>query len=1788
MQVTTRTGIVYTMDTATSDARTVASPDGDVVTLGRDGFTSANGLQVRFVRDPAGRITSIIDPAGESIAYGYDALGRLDSFTAADGRVESYEYDGETSELSRVLDGDGNVLSSTRFDLGSGRLSEVVDANGYVTQTTVDLVNLTESVTDPLGRTIRTKYDYEGNPVQFSAGDGGVSYFEYDASGNVEQIIDPLGRVTELTYANGDQLISLSDELRSTWRFSYNDDGSLRSQTDPLGRTSLNQADRNRIYPTLINGAFVYTADAASSYRELTPDGDQRTASSIRARLTRVTTETAVDFDGSRTVTVKTPTFTLDPQSGNTVYTVVAVSSRTAPGATGVTETSTEVYDERDNMLSRVDDTGTTTYTYDAAGRQTSITVNGRTSTLSYDGQGRLVTQTDSYGLTTKRTYDPAGNLIAEILPDDTPATDDDNPRRTFAYDAAGQRTIETDEFGSVLSFTNDAAGRVTARTTQAIDQLAVTTATTYDLAGQVLTSTDGYGRTASYTYDAAGRQIHQVNFDGRIVETVYDAAGQTIAQTDPYVLGEDVEGFVYTFDAAGRIATTRRYANLNIQITGTSDRDRRSVLEPVTSDVVWTESSVYAQGRLLSQTDREATVTTYTYDINERLVSTRDSRGNETTYGYDGAGNRNSVTDADGNVTLSIYDDRERVIRTQTNRGVIRDTVYDAEGRAVLRTDPHVAGQTVYATRTDYDELGRLIGSAYLEGVDVQIVSNRSIVADPGTVLWTTTTVYDSLSRVSRMIAADGQVTDYEYDRFGRRIAEISGVIAMGGVLQRHRTETVYNGSGQATRQVSGIAVIVPANWQSLAWPSSSDRYSALGITIDRSTAVGTDHAYDQYGNLVQTTFADGTNISFTYDEEGQKLTETNQLGQTRTFMYDDDGQLTGVTLPAVGGVAPTYQYGYDDDDNQTSLIDPLGRTTRFTFDTQGRQTSRTLPLGFGADGIASASELSTLDSEPSTRPYTETFQYDDRNRPSLHVSFEGVVTQTVYDQNGNVGEKRFFENSVVYNDGTGVPGEVWAYSYDPRDRQTGVNQIIGGVISRSESMVYDDRGRMTQHVAQEGVVTYAYDDLGRQISVAVHTDDANVSDRITRYTYDSLGRLATVTENDLSPADNDHVHRYGYDLQGRLDIEQAANNVVTDYEYDQLGRLDTLTHYQTDGSAADIADLSNNPVVASFDYTVREDGRRTGLTETFSLDPDGDGNFETFTATKSYDYDVAGRLVDEALDHWDATLDFHATYAFDAVGNRVSKSTDQGNDGTIDEIISSLFDVNDRLLTSTTRDGDDIVTNTTEYGYRATQQATETDSVNSVSSVVKTFTYDLQGRQETVRITASDSITRSTYDYDSTGIRISAFQEIDTNADGTFDDISKVEFVLDHDNHTGYEQVLRETKLDADGKITRTIDYTFGLDELSQTVTEFNADGSTASSRTDFFLHDGHGDVRALAGAAGAIATILGVQQQFTFDAYGNLLNLAANQAATSTLYSGERFDVLTGQQYLRARYYDPNSGTFNRLDPFFGNSQDPQSFHKYAYVHGDPVQGIDPTGQFFDVVFPAEVYLEGLSAAADATLLGFDPVAGFLYGMSTAIFASVSPDAIAVSIVTAGAYGAVRALRRVTSHYRDVFLAFKKNNVYQIPTRYPGGTITIKSFQPSHRVLAEKRLLTRGEELAEASKPSLRGQLGERHLYSNPGHHQPFGGDNPYRPGSTVLPSIHVNLFNAAVPYRNEKDRGKITYFAKDSDGNYHRFQADGNNIEFHWNGQTNGRDRYGNLTDDRIKIPHEIKQQLDATP
>ena len=107
-----------------------------------------------------------------------------------------------------------------------------------------------------------------------------------------------------------------------------------------------------------------------------------------------------------------------------------------------------------------------------------------------------------------------------------------------------------------------------------------------------------------------------------------------------------------------------------------------------------------------------------------------------------------------------------------------------------------------------------------------------------------------------------------------------------------------------------------------------------------------------------------------------------------------------------------------------------------------------------------------------------------------------------------------------------------------------------------------------------------------------------------------------------------------------------------------------------------------------------------------------------------------------------------------------------------------------------------------------------------------------------------------------------------------------------------------------------------------------------------------------------------------------------MAVENALTSMLYSGEQTDR-TGMQYLRARYYDPANGRFNRVDPFAGNFDDPQSLHKYLYVHGDPVNGVDPSGLFYDLSGVTTGLYVGAKAAS-ATLNTYGGIRGFLNGI------------------------------------------------------------------------------------------------------------------------------------------------------------------------------------------------------------
>jgi len=61
----------------------------------------------------------------------------------------------------------------------------------------------------------------------------------------------------------------------------------------------------------------------------------------------------------------------------------------------------------------------------------------------------------------------------------------------------------------------------------------------------------------------------------------------------------------------------------------------------------------------------------------------------------------------------------------------------------------------------------------------------------------------------------------------------------------------------------------------------------------------------------------------------------------------------------------------------------------------------------------------------------------------------------------------------------------------------------------------------------------------------------------------------------------------------------------------------------------------------------------------------------------------------------------------------------------------------------------------------------------------------------------------------------------------------------------------------------------------------------------------------------------------------------------------YNALATDYRTGLQYLRARYYDTGVQRFVQEDDYRGDFTEPQTMNRYAYVHGNPVMGVDPSG-------------------------------------------------------------------------------------------------------------------------------------------------------------------------------------------------------------------------------------------------
>jgi len=299
----------------------------------------------------------------------------------------------------------------------------------------------------------------------------------------------------------------------------------------------------------------------------------------------------------------------------------------------------------------------------------------------------------------------------------------------------------------------------------------------------------------------------------------------------------------------------------------------------------------------------------------------------------------------------------------------------------------------------------------------------------------------------------------------------------------------------------------------------------------------------------------------------------------------------------------------------------------------------------------------------------------------------------------------------------------------------------------------------------------------------------------------------------------------------------------------------------------------------------------------------------------TSVYAYDKAGRL--RSLNHTGVagTLARYI-YTSDAVGNRVRAEETIGG---VTRVMTYTYDPLSRLIGAEYSTGEVYVyrydavgnrtamtttTGVTIYLYDAANRLTNVNDVvytwddrgNLISDGENTYIYDAAGRMRRAA-TAGGTLE---YVYNADGLRVR--QGADT---------------FTWDWATSVPEVLR----DGDSL------YLVGHDTL----------GWQSGADWAYAIPDALGSVRQETNASGNVVAIR------EWSPYGEELGEAQNGLG----YTGEWFDADVGLTYLRARWYDGTTGRFTSQDTWEGNYNRPQSLNVWAYVEGNPIMLVDPSG-------------------------------------------------------------------------------------------------------------------------------------------------------------------------------------------------------------------------------------------------
>ncbi len=951
-------------------------------------------------------------------------------------------------------------------------------------------------------------------------------------------------------------------------------------------------------------------------------------------------------------------------------------------------------------------------------------------------GGWKFVTDDD-----TTELYDAAGNLLSIIyrggqavaLTYSTSST----PSSVAPY--PGLLVGVADPFGHQLSFT-------------------------YNSQAQIVSMTDPNG--AVYTYSYTGSLLSSVLYpDSTSKQYLYNEAGHTSNTNIPYALTGVVD------EGGVRYATINYNANgqaIASSLAGGVDQYSVSFGGPMSASGGLTVYVIDPLGRtrqinhmavngvakfwmssVLCTTcgDMPAKVT---YDANGNVASRVDFNSRTTTYSYDL--NRNletSRTEASGTAsarTITTGWDpnwREPALITELNRSTAY--TYDSSGSLLTRTitDTSVSPNFVRKWSNTYDSYGRVLTAT----------GPRTDVNSTTTYAYYTCTTGNQCGQVQTVTNAAGQTTTYNtYNAYGQplTITDANGIVTTLTYDVRQRLTSLQVGPETTAFAYwpTGLlkSVTLPDGGYLLYTYDGAHRLTQISDTqgnkiVYTLDAIGNrtaENAYDPSGTLHRTHTrafntlnqlyqeinSAGTAVvttTFGYDANGNQTTISAPLTRNTTNVYDELSRLKQITDPGQG----ITKFGYDANDNLTSVVDPRNLTTSYTYNGFGDVTSQGSPdTGATVNTYDSAGNLAT---STDARGAVSTYTYDALNR----------VTSVAYSMGGSTDQALAFTydtgtNGVGHLTGASDANHALSWGYDALGRVISKSQTVNGV-TKSVGYVFTS-GDLTTLITPSGqMVTYGYNANHQVTSMTV-----NGTTVLNNVTYEPLGPVngwtwgnATTTartytqDGAISQISSNGVKNYTYDnalrITGITDTSTGSANWT--YGYDALDRI-------TSGTSASVArgwtyDANGNRRTETGSspstYTISPSSNRissiTGsLARTYGYDAAGNTtSYSSMTAT----YNDAGRL--KTVSNGSST----ETLIYDALGHRIE--TSGGAAGTVlywyDEQGHLLgeYDGSGNLIEETVWLGDTPVATLRPNGSSVALYYVHTDQLNTPRQVTR-----------------------------------------------------------------------------------------------------------------------------------------------------------------------------------------------------------------------------------------------------------------------------------------------------------------------------------------------------------------------------------------------------------------------------------------------------------------------------------